>query len=97
MDSRRPFRRAEALKAGVSIRELTGPRFQRVFHGVYVAAGVQLNDDELARAALMIFPTAFASHATAAGIWRGVLTDSDQVHLTVPLGQVRSRRPGIRS
>lgn len=95
LDSRRPFRRAEALAAGLTVRELTGPRFQKVFHGVYVAAGVRLTDLERARAALMIFPTAFASHATAARIWGAVLPDDQQVHISVAPDKVRSRRRGI--
>lgn len=97
LDSRHPFRRSEALAGGISIRELTGPKFQRVFHGVYVAAGVRLNDVERARAALMVFPAAFASHATAARIWGGVVTDDHQVHVSVGPGEVRSRRRGIRA
>jgi len=96
-DSREPFRRDEALQAGISVRELTGPRFQKIFHGVYIAAGVQLNDIERTRAALMVFPAAFASHATAARIWGGIVADGDQVHLSVAPGGVRSRRRGIRA
>lgn len=95
LDGRRPFRRSEALKAGITVRELTGPKFQKVFHGVYVGAGVRLTELERARAALMIFPTAFASHATAARIWGGVVPEDQQVHLSVAPGEVRSRRRGI--
>lgn len=66
-----------------------------MFHGVYVSAGVSLTPLERARAALMVFPQAFASHATAAAIWGGVITDDQQVHLSVAPGEVRSRRRGI--
>lgn len=95
LDCRHPFRRAEALKAGVTVRELAGPKFQKIFHGVYIGAGVRLTELERARAALMIFPTAFASHITAARIWGGVVPEDPQVHLSVAPGEVRSRRRGI--
>lgn len=79
----------------MTIRELTGPKFQKVFHGVYVRAGVRLDPVERSRAALMIFPDAFASHKTAARIWGGVIPDDQQVHISVTPGRVRSRRRGI--
>lgn len=96
LDSRRPFRRAEALQAGVSIRELTGPKFQNVFHGVYVAAGVRLDDVERARAALYISPAgSYASHHTAALIWGGIPPTDSRTHISVPDGRSRSERRGI--
>lgn len=35
-----PFTRSEALVAGVSVDAWAGPRYQRLFHGLYRAAGV---------------------------------------------------------
>lgn len=96
LDSRRPFRRSEALRAGISLRELTGPKFQKVFHGVYVAAGVQLTDVERARAALHVSPAgSYASHHTAALIWGGRPPTDSRTHISVPEGQSRSERRGI--
>lgn len=73
LDSRRPFRRSEALKAGVTVRELTGPKFQKVFHGVYLSADRALTPLERVKAALHICPPgSYASHHTAAVLWGGV-------------------------
>lgn len=96
LDSRRPFRRSEALQAGITVRELTGPGFQKVFHGIYVGAGVKLTPLERARAALHISPPAsYASHHTAALIWGGTPPMDSRTHVSVSDGQSRSERQGI--
>lgn len=96
LDSRRPFRRSEALKAGVSVRELTGPKFQKVFHGVYVGAGVILTPLERAKAALHVSPPgAYASHHTAALLWGGIPPTDSRTQISVPDGRSRSERRGI--
>ncbi|WP_188894264.1 DUF559 domain-containing protein [Microlunatus endophyticus] len=98
LDSRQPFRRAEALATGITIRELTGPKFQKVLHGVYVAAGVQLTDLVRARAALHISPDgSYASHHTAARIWGGTAPNDARTHVSVPDPGSRSERQGIAS
>jgi hypothetical protein len=93
--ARQPFRRSDALRAGPTVRELAGPGYRRVFHDVYVAAGVRLTALERARAACLVFPDAYASHHTAAAIWGGVPPDDWRTHISAPAGSVRSRRRGI--
>ena len=95
-DATRPFRRSEALAAGVTLRELLGPRYQRVFHGVYVRAGLRLTPLERGRAALHISAAAtFVSHHTAALIWGGVPPEDRRTHVSVPGDNLRSVRRGI--
>ncbi|MBA3990994.1 MAG: hypothetical protein H0X54_08150 [Propionibacteriales bacterium] len=66
------FTRAEARAAGLRIAELRGPRFQKVFYDLYVAASVQVTAVVRARAALKISPPrSSASHFTAAEVWGG--------------------------
>lgn len=94
-DSGSPFRRIDAIRAGVTPKELLGPRYTRVFHGIYVAAGVRLTPVRRARAAMVVFPSAFASHSTAALIWGGEPPYGDRTHVSVLPGETRSRRRGI--
>ena len=92
----RPFRRADALRAGLSIRDITGPRYQRVFHGIYLPTGVPLNHQTLARAALLTATDAgYASHHTAARFWGGITPADSRTHISVPDTESRSERRGI--
>ncbi|WP_157683548.1 endonuclease domain-containing protein [Microlunatus soli] len=47
------------------------------------------------RAAMVIFPNAFASHSSAALIWGGDPPYDDRTHISVLAGETRSRRRGI--
>lgn len=90
-----PVTRAQALRSGLSLADLTGAQFRRAFHGVYVPSAIPLDDRERARAALLIAPPgSYASHHTAAALWRVWSPDTASTHLTVPSG-VRSVRRGI--
>ena len=55
MDLRVPFRGADAVAAGlVTPKMLRGPRFRRLFTGVYVAAGVEVDLELRSRAAFLL-------------------------------------------
>lgn len=95
LDTSRPFRRRDALRAGIYPKELAGPEFTRVFHGLYVARGVRITPQQRVRTALVAFPNAFASHGTAALIWGGTPPHDDRTHLSILPGGTRSRRRGI--
>lgn len=96
MDGQQPLRRSEALRSGITLAELLGPHYQRVFHDVYVASGVRLTPIERGRAALHVAPTGtHVSHHTAAQIWAGVARSDSRIHVSVPNGQPRSVRRGI--
>lgn len=91
-----PFTRMQALRAGLTDHELSGPDYTRLYWGVYIAATVAPTLVVRALAALMVAPAgSIVSHHTAARLWGGVAPESGEVHLTV-LGHVRQKTTGIR-
>jgi very-short-patch-repair endonuclease len=93
-----PFSRAEARSAGISMTELAGPRFQRIFYNLYVSQAVAATPLLRARAALKVSPQgSHASHFTAGEIWGGWVPDQPQTHLSSPREQSRCQRRGVRS
>jgi hypothetical protein len=98
MDSQvRPITRSEALRRGITDKQLWGPRYQRLFQGVYLPAGEPVSVLQRARAALMIAPDgSYASHHTAAALWGAVAPGTTDTHICVPPGDAtRSIRRGI--
>ena len=96
LDTSKPFTRKQALFAGLTVDELAGPRFQRLFHGLYLSAGIRVTVLERARAALSVSARgSYASHQTAAAIWTSAATGDGETHISVPLGSPRSKRLGI--
>ncbi|CAN5539363.1 DUF559 domain-containing protein [soil metagenome] len=97
-DPRRPFTRAEGIRAGLTWRDLSGPGFRRLFHGVYVSARITPHQDLLLEAARKVVgQEAVASHHTATRIWGGIAPHTPDVHFTVSPKNVRSRSQGIRT
>ena len=87
LDTSKPFTRKQALFAGLTVDELAGPRFQRLFHGLYLSAGIRVTVLERARAALSVSARgSYASHQTAAAIWTSAATGDGETHISVPLG-----------
>lgn len=82
-DPRQPFLYRTGRDAGISRRQLSGPRYRRMFTGVYIAAGVELRPETWAQAALLVAPfnTVIARH-TAARIWGAVPPDDWRTHIT---------------
>src|SRR3982751_3360266 len=98
MDSQvSPFTRADALRRGYTDKQLCGPRFQRLFQGVYLPAGGVVSGLQRARAAPLIAPGgSYASHHTAAALWGAVAPATSDTHICVPpSGPTRSIRKGI--
>ena len=98
LDVRRPFTRADAIAAGISLAVLRGPSFQSIFRNAYVHASVA--DQPLIRvqAALVIHPPgAFACHASAARVYDVPLPALPDEHVTVFAAKDRRRRDGIRN
>ncbi len=97
LDIRRPFTRADAVRAGVPPSILRTSRFRRIFRGVYVSADVPDSPFVRAEAALVLHPpTAFVSHTTAARLYDLPVPADPQVHVTVPADRDRRSRPEIR-
>ena len=95
-DAGQPFTRADARAAGLPLSELVGRQYRRIFHDVHVRTGTRLDVHVRARAACGLNGDgAYASHATSAEIWGGVVPDPGPVHVSVPDGKPRSERQGI--
>jgi hypothetical protein len=96
LDPKAPFTRKQALRAGMTDRDLRGPAYTQLYWGVYVAATVQVTLVVRALAALMVCPKgSVVSHHTAARLWGGAPPDSGEVHVTVR-ADVRQKTRGIR-
>lgn len=96
LDCSKPFTRRAALASGISVSALTGTNYQRLFHGLYVGAGVRLSVEHQARAALTVAPPgSYVSHHTAARLWGGWAPLDPNTHVSVPPGGSRSERRGI--
>lgn len=98
LDTRRPFTRADAVRAGVDPKILRTSRFRRIFRSVYIAAEVPDSAFVRADAALLLHPpTAFASHTTAALLCNLPVPPDPLTHVTVLADRDRRRRPEIRN
>lgn len=95
-DPSRPFTRRAALSASLTDHDLQSPRYQRIFHGIYVRAGVQLTCSVRAAAALLVAPAgSYVSHYTAALLWGGWAPASADTHISSPGPLSRTQRQGI--
>lgn len=98
LDTTTPFTRRAALGAGIGDRQLQGPRFRRVFHGVYLRADINLTLRHQARAALLIAPAgSYVSHHSAVRLWGGWAPLSAETHISSPGDIARTQRRGIRA
>lgn len=84
---RGPFTRATGLAAGLTEWQLRGRAYERVFIGVFVSTGTTLTPELRAHAALLIAPPgAVVARHTAAQLWRGIVPDHPDTHLSIPPG-----------
>ena len=98
LDPRRPFSRAEARAAGITLNELLSPRYQKVIYDCYVASSVSITTQLRAEAALHASaPHTYISHFTAAELWGGVVPDTPDVHVSGPDQTHRCRRRGVKA
>lgn len=94
-----PFSRADARVAGIKLRELLGPSYQRLFHDSYVCSSVPPTVKLRTRAALRRTgsETAFASHHTAGRLWGIPVPADGLVHVTAQRGGPRNRCRGVQT
>lgn len=98
LNLRRPFTRADAVRAGVDPNILRTSLFRRIFRGVYISAEVPDSPFVRTQAALTLHPpTAFASHTSAARVFGLPVPTVSLEHVTVPTEKDRRSRPGLRS
>jgi very-short-patch-repair endonuclease len=94
----RAFSRAEALEAGITDRQLRGPRFRRLLFDLHVDADVDVTAHLRAAAALGQFDgVGHASHHTAAKLWDAWVPDDPNVHISVFERSQRRQGRGLRS
>jgi very-short-patch-repair endonuclease len=101
-----PFRRVDAVGAGLSDSVLRGPDFVQLFHGVYVHGSVALVPKVWVAAALAVHPpSAYASHHSAGRLYELPVPLHGPEHVTVRSRSDRRRtgefrhhlmRPGAR-
>jgi very-short-patch-repair endonuclease len=96
-DPMRPFTRAQAIAAGITDRQLRGPRYVQLLGGYYISSSVPDLSLERTRAALLVHPPgAVATHFSSARL-RKVPISSDAVeHVTVARADDRRHRHGLR-
>jgi very-short-patch-repair endonuclease len=96
MNPSMPMTRAEALRRGHTPKELRGPKFLRLYRGVYLPAGQPVSLVQRVSGALLVAPPgAYASHHTAARLWGAVPPETDETHLSIPGKGTRTVRDGI--
>ncbi|RIK15145.1 MAG: hypothetical protein DCC50_09045 [Acidobacteria bacterium] len=93
LDTTMPFRRREALAAGITQHALGSGKYRQLLRGVYVGHGTKVDGYVEARAALLAsHRSAFVSHHTAARLYRAVVPHSEKLHVSVPRGAPRAHR-----
>ena len=97
-DPRKPFSRAEARAAGITLDVLLGPRFHKICWDSYVSRQVPITPQIRSIAALRLAPPgSHISHQTAAELWGAVVPGGPTTHLTTPSANGRLVRRGIKS
>ncbi len=95
-DPREPFPRFRALDAGLPRSLVDSPAFRRLLHGIIVDADVPDSALLRVKAALACyFDDAYASHASAARVWRVPVQTRPGEHVTVSDDTHRLRRAGV--
>jgi hypothetical protein len=95
-DASRPFNRAAARQAGLSVRQLGGAAYQRIFYDIYIASAIVVTAAIRGVAALSVTPPgSHVSHHTAAELWGGCPPADPNTHVSVPGPGWRSQRRGI--
>jgi hypothetical protein len=96
-DPRRPFLRADGIRAGLTDRQLRGPGFRQLFRSVFVDAATPASDLQRATGALLLHcDQAWASHASAARVLGAPIPTIGEEHVSVPHQALRRHHPGIR-
>ena len=98
LNTRRPFGRDDARRAGIKLRELLSPRFHKIFYDCYIASTIPITTELRAKAALGISPSgSYVSHFKAAQLWGAEVPNVSDVHVTVPGDAGRTVRRGVKA
>lgn len=95
-DARRPFRWAEGRAAGLSNNRLNSSDYRKLARGVYIDSTATVDAVVEAQAAVLVAGSgSFASHHTAARLYRAIVPDEPALHASVPPGRSRSDNPDV--
>ena len=88
-----PFRRSDALQAGLTDDDLISTRFRRLLHGIYISADVPVTPAITVLAAMRtVTGTSFATHHTAATLLGAAVPLTAWTHLGTVAGAMTVRR-----
>lgn len=91
-----PFRWRDGHAAGLSNNRLNSSDFRRLARGIYIASEATVDARVEAQAAVLVAGArSFASHHTAARLYRAIVPDDPQLHASVPPGRSRSDNPDV--
>ena len=92
-----PFRRGEALAAGLTDQDLRGPHYRKLLWGVHISSSVAVSPFHLPAAALLIHPPgAVITHCSAARLLGAPVPKDPRVHVSVSDVEDRRQRQGVR-
>ena len=96
-DPRSPFSRADARAAGIPIRDLLSPAYQRIFFDTYLCSTVPATTQVRALAALKRTGSAdaYVSHHTAAKLWGIPVPKDGRIHISAERDEGRNRCRGV--
>lgn len=95
-DALTPFRWGDGHKAGLSNNKLNSPAYRKLVRGIYIDARASVDAQIEAQAALLVGGVAaFASHHTAARLYRAVVPHEPSLHVSVPPNRHRSDHPDV--
>ena len=96
LDTAKPFTRAAGLTSGLTRRDLAGPAFRVMGHGIVISSTIPDSPGLRTRAALVPFGKgAFASHCSAARAWEAPVATCPEEHITVAKPNGRRRRTNV--
>jgi hypothetical protein len=88
--------RAKARALGISLSDLLGPGFNRLFHDTYISSDQMITLRLRAKTIMKRLPAAtHVSHHTAVRLWGGVAPDSADIHVSMASREARCRRAGV--
>lgn len=95
-DPRQPFTRPQAKGAGIGWRQLAGPSYQQLLHGIHIAADVVVTPLIRAQAALLAVGGEGALYGVSAAELRELpVPVSEDTHVLIAPDSPRVRRAGV--
>jgi hypothetical protein len=98
LNTRRPFSRADARKAGIALRELLSPRFHKIFYDCYVASTISHHHRAARGGCIRHLSTRLLRESLQCSqLWGAIVPEVSDVHVTVPGDAGRTVRRGVKA